>query len=77
MSNIKCVACEVIAFTPPELPAGTMAAFATILPSEAFSVETPGCGAPAPHSVKKPNGAGGTTVAFKEYACAAEGTLLR
>src|SRR5438309_11933233 len=58
--------------TAPDKDAGTKAALATILPSPAFNVETVGC-APSPHRVRKPKAAGGTTVAFSEYAPAVAG----
>ncbi len=57
----------------PPAPADTIAALATMLPSSAFNVETPGCAPPVPHSDRKPSGAGGTTVAFNEYALADDG----
>ena len=54
--------------TAPPVPEGTSAAFATMVPSESFRVDTPGCSPPVFHSDKKPKPAGGTTVAFNEYA---------
>src|SRR5690349_13826444 len=53
--------------------AGTIARLEVIAPSPAFRVETNGLTAPCGHSVKKPRGPGGTTVAFSTYACAAAG----
>src|SRR5713101_4182367 len=58
----------------PLIDAGTIAAFAVMLASDAFNVDTLGCGAPAGHSDRKPSGAGGTTVAFNEYAFTVDGT---
>src|SRR5438552_1387774 len=57
----------------PPAPAGTMAAFATTLPSNALSVETDGWVCPAGHVVRKASGPAGTTVMFSEYAWAAAG----
>src|ERR1051326_1856293 len=50
--------------------AGTIARLEVIAPSMAFRVETNGCAEPCGHSVRKPRGSGGTTVAFTTYACA-------
>src|ERR1041385_5175474 len=50
--------------------AGTIARLEVIAPSMAFRVETNGCAEPCGHSVRKPRGPGGTTVAFTTYACA-------
>src|ERR1700730_6042327 len=59
----------------PFVPAGTRAAFAVTTPLPAFSVDTRGCACPAGQVVRKPRGPFGTAVKFKEYACAAAGTL--
>jgi hypothetical protein len=50
----------------PPLPAGTMAALATILPSNEFKVDTFGCVEPAGHAVRYWSGPCGTTVMFSE-----------
>ncbi len=50
----------------PPAPAGTIAAFATTLPSHEFSVETTGCGDPAGHAERNDSRASGTTVTFSE-----------
>src|SRR6202142_2562272 len=60
--------------TAPFVPAGTIAAFATTLPSNEFKVETSGFAAPAGHAVKNDSGPSGTTVTFIEYAAAVAGT---
>src|SRR5438128_353100 len=53
--------------------AGTMAAFATMLPCREFKVETNGCCASAGQRVRYPSGPAGTTVAFSENALASAG----
>ena len=53
--------------------AGTIAILDVIAPSMAFNVETSGCVVPCGHSVRKPKGVGGTTVAFKTKDCAVVG----
>ncbi len=60
--------------TAPFVPAGTIAAFATTLPSNEFNVETNGRAAPVGDAVRKDNRASGTTVTFIEYAAAVAGT---
>src|SRR5271169_4349972 len=60
--------------TAPLVPAGTIAAFATTLPSNEFSVDTLGCAAPVGHAVRYGSTPFGTTVTFNEYAAAFEGT---
>src|SRR5260370_16552360 len=72
MSRIRGLALLVNAVTAPLVPAGAKAALATIDPSYEFSVETLGM-PPLPHNVRNPRGAGGTTVAFSEYAFPAAG----
>src|SRR5580693_9413841 len=57
----------------PLVPAGTIAAFATIVPSESFRVETFGIGWPVGQVVRFPSGPGGITVKFNENAAAVEG----
>src|SRR5271165_5805970 len=59
--------------TPPARPAGTIAAFATTLPSRELSVETSGCGLAAGQSVRNPSPPCGTAVTFSEKACALVG----
>src|SRR5687768_1921662 len=73
MSTITCVAWVAITVIAPPTPAGTIAAFATTVPVGAFSVEDPGCGSPAGHTLRKPSGADGTTVMLSAYACAPAG----
>jgi hypothetical protein len=46
----------------PPVPAGTIAAFATTVPSKEFKVEAFGCGDPAGQAVRNPSGPLGTTV---------------
>jgi|ERR1039457_2607285 hypothetical protein len=72
ISRIRWLKLVVYAVTSPLAPAGTRAAFDTIVPSREFSVETKGF-APLPHNVRKLRDPGGTTVAFSEYAFAVEG----
>src|ERR1035438_7843109 len=72
ISRIRWLKFVVYAVTAPLTPAGTSAAFATIAPSVAFSVETKGM-LPLPHNVRKLRDPVGTTVAFSEYAFAVEG----
>src|SRR5579859_4610692 len=50
----------------PFVPAGTMAALATIVPVVAFSVETRGCVCPVGQVVRYPNAPCGTAVMFSE-----------
>ena len=56
------------------MPDGTIAAFDTTLPSNAFNVETKGLTCPDGNNVRKLRTPRGTTVAFSEYACAVEGS---
>ena len=72
ISRIRWLKLVVNAVTSPLAPAGTRAAFATTVPSKELSVDTSGM-PPLPHNVRKPRGAGGTTVAFSEYAFAVAG----
>src|SRR5579864_565435 len=60
--------------TSPFAPAGTVTAFAVIVPVTAFSEATVGCGCPAGHAVRYPSGPLGSAVKFKPYASAAAGT---
>ena len=75
MSTIISVASLTKMLIPPPIPAGTIAAFATTVPLQSFSVDTIGSGCPAGQTVTHPNAAGGSAVMFSEYACAATGTL--
>src|ERR1039457_5058002 len=59
----------------PPVPAGTMAALATIVPVRSFSVEASGRVCKVGQVVRKPTGAGATAVKFSEYACAVAGRL--
>src|SRR5437762_10781201 len=52
--------------------AGTIAMFEVIAPSNAFNVDTNGCGLPWGDNVRKPSVPCGTTVAFKRYDCRSE-----
>ncbi len=72
MSSTKCVAFEAKALMLP-LFAGTIAMFEVIAPSNAFNVDTNGCGLPWGDNVRKPSVPCGTTVAFKRYDCADAG----
>src|ERR1700690_2509963 len=74
ISRITCVRPSTKILIAPLVPAGTIAAFATTLPSNEFSVETNGCPAPVGHAVRYGNPPSGTTVTFNEYAAAFEGT---
>src|SRR5436190_10302525 len=74
MSRIRWLGLLVKAVTMPPIPAGTSAALARTEPSTEFRVETVGW-FPPPHNERKPSGAGGTTVAFNENACAPAGTV--
>src|SRR5262245_10025967 len=78
MSMITSVLSVTNTSTEPPFPAGTIAAFVTIVPNRLFKVETNGCATPVGQIVKKPNGpAVGTTVILNEYACASDGTGQR
>jgi len=66
MSSITCVGLVTNTLIAASVPAGTIAAFATTLPSQEFNVETSGCGEPAGHAVRKENGPSGTTVTLSE-----------
>jgi hypothetical protein len=58
----------------PPTPAGTIAAFARISPSQAFSVDTTGSGVPEGHVVSQPRKPLlGAAVMFSEYATAVVG----
>src|ERR1019366_8820750 len=59
----------------PSVPAGTIAALATIVPVRSFSVEASGRVCRVGQVVRKPTGAGSTAVKFSEYPCAAAGRL--
>src|SRR5690242_18779500 len=61
----------------PFVPAGTIAAFATICPFSAFSVETIGCGWPDGQVLRYPSGPLGTTVKLRENACTLAGGAQR
>src|ERR1700690_868429 len=74
ISRITCVRPSTKTLIAPLVPAGTIAAFATTLPSNEFSVETNGCVAPVGHAVRYGNTPSGTTVTFNEYAAAVDGT---
>jgi hypothetical protein len=50
----------------PPVPAGTIAAFAVIVPVSAFSVDTNGCVCPAGQTLKYPSGPCGIAVKFSE-----------
>src|SRR5580704_1933631 len=76
MSNNTLVVSVTKTLIAPFVPAGTIAAFATIVPSESFNVETFGIGWPVGQVVRFPSGAPvttGTTVKFNEYAGAVDG----
>src|SRR5579884_526448 len=60
---------------PFGVPAGTIAAFAMMLPSFEFSVDTFGYGSPVGHVDRYGSAACGTAVIFKEYAEAVLGML--
>src|SRR5579872_291319 len=61
--------------TEPLVPTGMIASFAVGLPSDAFSVDTVGCGRPVGQAVRKPRAPVGTAVIVNEYACAVAGML--
>src|SRR5215813_8679837 len=74
MSRITWDSLDTYTLTAPLVPATTIAAFALILPSREFSVETVGCGWPAGQIVKYPSvPVVGTTVTLSEYARAVAG----
>ena len=50
----------------PFVPAGTIAALATIVPVSAFKVDTNGLGCPVGHAARNPKGPLGTTAKFNE-----------
>jgi len=62
MSRITCVRPVTNTLIVPSAPAGTIAAFATTLPSNEFRVETRGCADPVGHVVRNESGPSGTTV---------------
>src|SRR5438270_11298536 len=66
ISKIKCTDCDPKPLIKP-LVVGTIAMLEVIAPSTAFRVETRGRVVPCGQSVRNPNGAGGTTVAFNTY----------
>jgi hypothetical protein len=66
VSKIKWVALVAKLDTAPAVPAGTIAALATIGSSSALSVDTNGCAVPVGHNVRYPKVTAGTTVAFNE-----------
>src|SRR5260370_1375616 len=74
MSSTRSVELVTKTLTAPPVPAGTMAALALMRPSNEFSVEARGCGCPLGHMVRYPRDPWGTTVTFREYADALEGT---
>src|SRR5947209_1425054 len=72
---MTCVRFVTKTLTPPDVPAGRMAALATTRPSREFSVETIGCCCPAGQIDRYDSGSSGTTVTLTEYACALAGML--
>src|SRR5690242_3651236 len=74
MSITKSVSSVANTSTAPFEPAGTITAFAVTVPVRPFSEATNGCGCPAGHAVRYPNGPLGTAAKFNEYACALAGT---
>src|SRR5215469_3858594 len=72
MSITMCVGLLANALIDP-LVVGTIARFDVICPSDALRVETVGRACPWGHNVKKPSGAGGTTVTLRTCACAEAG----
>src|SRR5208283_5043101 len=52
MSRITCVGFVTKTLIAPSVPAGTIAAFATTLPSNEFRVETSGCACPVGHVLR-------------------------
>ena len=58
VSRIRSVVLVTYALTDPFAPAGTIAAFDTMLPSNAFSVDTVGCPCPAGHKLRKDSAPG-------------------
>src|SRR5947209_7819917 len=75
MSRIRSVTSVAKALIDPSVLAGRIAAFATMLPSNEFRVETKGCAPPAGHRVKYPRPARGTTVALSANVWAPVGIL--
>src|SRR5437016_4187321 len=73
MSRTNSVSSVGKAQTLPLVPAGTMAAPALTRPSIELRVEASGSDCPHGNIVRNPSVACGTTVAFREYACAVEG----
>src|SRR5690348_17245953 len=57
----------------PFVPAGTIAAFATMSPASELRVDTSGLACPVGHTVRYPSGPLGTTVTFNAYAFAPDG----
>src|SRR5579872_2301973 len=75
MSTIRSVAALAYTSTDPFVPAGMIAAFATLVPVGSFNTEASGRVCPVGHALRNPTGAGATAVKFSEYACAEAGTL--
>src|ERR1019366_4248206 len=70
MSMTNCVLSVEYTEMSPPVPAGTTAAFATIVPVGSFRVETTGWDWPVGHTDREPTEAPGTTVKLNEYAAA-------
>ena len=73
MSNNTSVVLLAYTFIEPLVPAGTTAAFATVVPVGEFNVETFGIVFPVGQVLRYPNEPCGTTVKFNEYAEAVAG----
>src|SRR5579863_2006222 len=74
MSTIRSVVLLAKKLTAPFVPAGTIAALASTVPSSEFRVDTTGCVCPVGQVVRYPSNPCGTTVIFNEYAAAPAGT---
>src|ERR1035441_5079893 len=78
MSMTTCVVLVTKTSIEPFVPAGTTAAFASIVPRRSFKIDTIGLGGfPVGQAVRKLREPVGTTVKFSEYAWAVEGMLQR
>src|SRR5689334_8948179 len=73
MSRMTSVGLVTNTLTEPFVPAGTMAAFATILPKKELSVDTNGWFWPVGQRLRYASGPLGTTVTFSENARAVDG----
>src|SRR5579872_3999155 len=75
MSIIRSVPALAYTSTDPFVPAGMIAAFATVVPVRSFNTEASGRACPVDQAVRNPSDSEGMAVKFSEYACADAGIL--